>query len=153
MNLSFKMKKIYPPTHFYTYLLISAVLHFLIPIKQIIYFPYILIGIIPVIAGAGLNIWADGIFKKQKTTVKPDQKPTTLIDYGPFKISRNPMYLGMALMLIGEGVLLGSVTSFIGAIIFIAAMEIYFIPEEEKTMHKTFSEDFKQYKKRVRRWI
>lgn len=153
MNLSFKIKKIYPPTHFYTYLIISAALHFLVPVKQIISFPYILIGIIPVIAGAVLNIWADGIFRKQKTTVKPDQKPTILIDYGPFKISRNPMYLGMALMLIGAGVLLGSVTSFIGAIIFIAAMEIYFIPDEEKAMRETFGENFEQYKRRVRRWI
>ena len=74
-----------------------------------------------------MNLWADRIFKDQKTTVKPDEKPTSLIDYGPFKISRNPMYLGMAIILIGTGIILGSISSFSGFVLFILAMEFYFI--------------------------
>jgi protein-S-isoprenylcysteine O-methyltransferase Ste14 len=147
------MKKIYPPTHFYTYLIISIAFHFLLPVKQIIFAPYVFLGFVPAIAGALLNIWTDNLFKKLNTTVKPDQKPSVLIDCGPFKISRNPMYLGMALLLIGAGILMGSVTAFIGAIFFVAAMEISFIPDEEKIMLEAFDERFKNYKKNVRRWI
>jgi protein-S-isoprenylcysteine O-methyltransferase Ste14 len=147
------MKKIYPPTHFYTYLILSGIFHFFLPIKQIIYLPYIYLGIIPIIAGVILNLLADKIFKEQKTTVKPDQKPVVLIDYGPFRFSRNPMYLGMTLMLIGTGILLGSISSFIGAVIFISAMEFYFIPDEERTMLEAFGEEFEKYKRKVRRWI
>lgn len=147
------MKKIYPPTHFYTYLIISIAFHFLLPIKQIIFTPYVFLGFVPAIAGALLNIWTDNLFKKLNTTVKPDQKPSVLIDYGPFKISRNPMYLGMALLLIGAGILMGSVTAFIGAIFFIVAMETFFIPDEEKIMRDAFDEKFENYKKNVRRWI
>jgi len=147
------MKKILPPTHFYSYLLITVLFHYMAPVKQIINLPYNYAGILLMIAGIILNIQADRIFKKLKTTVKPDQKPTALIDYGPFRISRNPMYLGMTLFLLGTGILFGSVTAFAGTLFFIAAMEIYFIPDEEKTMFDTFGEEYINYKKKVRRWI
>lgn len=147
------MKKIFPPTHFYTYLIISVLLHYTFPIKQIINSPIYYLGIIFIVAGIILNILSDKIFKDQKTTVKPDQKPTSLIDYGPFRISRNPMYLGMFLFLLGTGIFLGSISSFIGAIFFIAAMELFFIPDEEKNMKEAFGEEFENYKKKVRRWI
>jgi len=147
------MKKIFPPTHFYTYLIISVLLHYVFPVKQIINKPFIYAGIIFIIIGIMFNILADKIFKKQKTTVKPDQKPTSLIVHGPFRISRNPMYLGMTLFLIGAGIYLGSITSFIGVILFIAAMEFYFIPDEERMMKEAFGEDFENYKRKVRRWI
>ena len=147
------MKRFLPPTHFFTYLIISVILHLILPIKQIISFPYNLLGIILIIAGIILNLWADRIFKDQKTTVKPDEKPTSLIDYGPFKISRNPMYLGMAIILIGTGIILGSISSFSGSVLFVLAMEFYFIPDEERLMKESFRSDFANYKKKVRRWI
>jgi protein-S-isoprenylcysteine O-methyltransferase Ste14 len=147
------MKKFFPPTHFYTYLIITVLLHYIFPIKQIINKPLNYIGIIFIIVGIALNIFADKIFKQHKTTVKPDQKPTSLIDYGPFRISRNPMYLGMTLFLIGAGIFLGSIISFIGAACFITAMEYLFIPDEEKMMSEVFGVEFENYKKKVRRWI
>jgi protein-S-isoprenylcysteine O-methyltransferase Ste14 len=147
------MKKIFPPTHFYIYLFISILLHFLLPVKQIIYSPATYFGWILIIAGSALNIWTDQLFKKHKTTVKPDEKPAKLIDYGPFKFSRNPMYLGMAAFLLGVGIFLGSITSFIGTIFFIIAMEFFFIPDEEKVMLEAFGEQYKNYKIKVRRWI
>jgi protein-S-isoprenylcysteine O-methyltransferase Ste14 len=147
------MKRILPPTHFLTYLLISVLLHLILPIKQVIFFPYNLLGIILIIAGIILNLWADRIFKDQKTTVKPDEKPTSLIDYGPYKISRNPMYLGMAVILIGAGIILGSISSFSGSVLFILAMEFYFIPDEERLMKEAFGLNFEEYKEKVRRWI
>ncbi|MDD5173200.1 MAG: methyltransferase, partial [Patescibacteria group bacterium] len=65
-----------------------------------------------------MNIWTDNIFKKGKTTVKPHEKPSTLIVSGPFRLSRHPMYLGMAAILFGVSILLGSLTLFIFPIIF-----------------------------------
>lgn len=91
--------------------------------------------------------------KKNKTTVKPLEKPSVLIQTGPFKISRNPMYLGIAVLLIGAGFILGSVTSFVGVILFVAAMEVVFIPKEEKILQEQFGEEYLKYKKKVGRWI
>jgi protein-S-isoprenylcysteine O-methyltransferase Ste14 len=147
------MKKIFPPNHFLIYLIIAVLFHFVLPIEQIIVFPINLIGSLLIIVGVFLNLYADKIFKNLKTTVKPDQKPTALIDYGPFRISRNPMYLGMALILIGAGIILGSITSFVGSAFFVFAMEVYFIPDEEKSLKDAFGENFEKYKNKVRRWI
>ena len=147
------MKKFLPPTHFFTYLIISVLLHYIVPIAQIINYPYNWLGFLFFLLGGILNIWPDQLFKKLKTTVKPDEKPSLLIQTGPFKISRNPMYLGMALLLIGVGIVLGSVTSFIGFIFFILAMEISFIPQEEKILTEQFGDEYELYKKKVRRWI
>ena len=147
------MTKILPPTHFYTYLIISVLLHYTLPFKQIINYPFNLIAFLFFATGTGLNIWADQLLKKQKTTVKPNEKPTSLIETGAFKISRNPMYLGMAMILLGAGFILGSITSFVGIIFFIAVIEIVFIPQEEKNLHEQFGEKYEAYEKKVRRWI
>lgn len=145
------MNKIFPPTHFYIYLIISILLHYALPLKQIINYPFYLIGFLLFIIGAGLNVWADQLLKKYKTTVKPNEKPTALIETGAFKISRHPMYLGMALILLGAGFILGSITSFIGVVLFVTAMEIAFIPKEEKNLQEEFGEKFENYRKKVRR--
>jgi protein-S-isoprenylcysteine O-methyltransferase Ste14 len=105
------------------------------------------------VIGGALNIWTDQLFKKNETTVKPDEKPSVLIQSGPFNISRNPMYLGMTILLIGIGFILGSIISFVGSILFVVAMEIAFITQEEKNLQEQFGEEFDAYRKKVRRWI
>lgn len=147
------MKKILPPTYFYICFFISAVFHFILPVKQIVFPPINYFGSILILAGSILNIWAGKLFKKHNTTVKPNEKASMLIDYGPFKFSRNPMYLGMALFLIGEGIFLGSLSSFFGVLIFLFVIEVFFIPAEEKLMEEIFGTDYKNYKTKVRRWI
>jgi protein-S-isoprenylcysteine O-methyltransferase Ste14 len=147
------MKKILPPTYFALCLAIAAALHFLIPIKQIIIYPLNLLGFLFFIVGGILNIWTDQLFKKHKTTVKPDEEPSSFIQTGPFKVSRNPMYLGMVILLIGLGFILGSIISFAGFILFIIAMQTAFISQEERSMREQFGEEYLNYKKKVGRWI
>ena len=147
------MKKILPPSYFAFCLIITVLLHYILPIKQIIHYPYNLLGFLFFVIGGVLNIWTDQLFKKNETTVKPDEKPSVLIQTGPFNISRNPMYLGMTILLIGIGFILGSIISFVGAILFVVAMEIAFITQEEKYLQEQFGEEFDTYRKKVRRWI
>lgn len=147
------MKKILPPSYFAFCLIITVPLHYFLPIKQIIHYPYNLLGFLFFVIGGALNIWTDQLFKKNDTTVKPDEKPSAFIQTGPFKISRNPMYLGMTILLIGIGFILGSIISFVGTILFVVAMEIAFITQEEKNLQEQFGEEFDAYRKKVRRWI
>jgi len=63
------------------------------------------------------------------------------------------MYLGMTILLIGLGFVLGSIISFAGFILFIIAMEIAFISQEERSMQEQFGEEYLTYKKKVGRWI
>jgi protein-S-isoprenylcysteine O-methyltransferase Ste14 len=147
------LNKIQPPVYFYISLLVSALLHFTLPVNIVIKYPFNYLGFLFFAIGGTLNIWTDQLFKKNKTTVKPNEKPSTFIQTGPFKISRNPMYLGMALILLGAGFILGSITSFVGAPLFIAAMEMFFIPKEEKNLREQFGEEYESYCKKIRRWI
>ncbi len=147
------MKKLLPPTHFVSYLVISIALHYVLPITQIITTPYNYAGIALIIFGLAINIWTDQLFKKSKTTVKPDENPSTIVTAGPFRFSRNPMYLGMLMALAGVSVIQGSLASFTGPLLFVIAMEKKFIPVEEKNMKEAFGEKFEAYRKRVRRWI
>ncbi len=82
-----------------TYLLISLALtiglNSIFPIKRIIHSPNTYMGVIFILFGVLINVWADNLFKKSRTTVKPHETPTSLEVSGPFRISRHPMYLGM----------------------------------------------------------
>lgn len=145
--------KVMPPTYFMSLLLLSIVLHFVFPIGKIIQNPYNYLGILFIIFGIAINLWADEVFKKSKTTVKPDETPTSLEISGPFRISRHPMYLGMTAILFGEAIVLGSLVTFLFPLIFMILMEAVFIPLEEKNLEKEFKKRYRDYKKKVRRWI
>jgi protein-S-isoprenylcysteine O-methyltransferase Ste14 len=145
--------KILPPTYFMLFLFLSFGLHFIIPVLTIIHVPYSYLGFVFIISGIILNLWADKAFKNSKTTVKPYEQPSALETGGTFRISRHPMYLGMTFILLGEALLLGSLITFIFPVLFIILSEILYIPYEEKNLEQVFGEEYREYKKRVRRWI
>lgn len=145
--------KIMPPTYFMALLIFSVVFNFIFPVLKFISFPYNYIGILFIVFGIVLNLWTDSLFKKKQTTVKPHEVPNFFIDYGSFKISRNPIYLGMLFILLGVAIFLGSLFPFIFSIIFVIIIEKLFIPMEEKNLENKFGNKYIDYKKRVKRWI
>jgi protein-S-isoprenylcysteine O-methyltransferase Ste14 len=146
--------KLLPPTVFYTVFLLSVASHFVVPTVTLIRPPYsFLLGVPLILFGAILNIWADSLFKKRNTPVKPMEMPVTFVTDGPFRISRHPMYLGMVAILLGVAVVLGSILPFAFPILFVALMERLFIPLEEANLERAFGDDYRAYKKSVRRWI
>lgn len=148
-----KTGKILPPTYFFIYLLLAIGLHFVLPVKKLIGTPYNYIGILLIGSGIWLNLWSDRLFKTKQTTVKPFEKSDSLIEEGPFVFSRNPMYLGMVIILLGVAVLLGSIMLFIISVAFFILIRVIFIPQEETALEETFGQGFIEYKKRVRRWL
>lgn len=148
-----KTKRPLPPTYLAVSLVAMAALHFLLPARTIIAFPWILIGIAPLALGIAINLVADAAFKKHGTTVKPFEESTALVTDGFFRVSRHPMYLGFVLVLLGIAILLGSLTPFVVVIVFAILMDRVFITVEERMMEEAFGEEWLEYKKRVRRWI
>jgi len=142
-----------PPTYLFFAILAMAGLHFLLPGKKIVPFPWNFFGALPFITGVVLNIVADRAFKKQKTTVKPFEESTVLITGGAYAISRHPMYLGFVLILLGIAIALGSLSPYAIVILFPVLMEIIFIRPEEKMLDRTFGDKWRSYKAKVRRWI
>jgi len=153
MQKGMKKGDLEPPTYFLIYLVLTIGLHFILPLIQLIHTPYRYSGILLIGIGLWLNLWADGLFKKKNTTVKPSKKSSVLILEGPFRFSRHPMYLGMVIALLGVAIILGSLIAFLIPIAFFITMQIAFIPYEEKAMEETFGEQYLDYKNHVRCWL
>ena len=130
-----------------------VLLQFFIPVYQLAPYPWNVAGIIPLALGMALNIVADRAFKITGTTVNPFEVSTTLITSGAFRFSRNPMYLGMVMILTGVAFLLGSLSTFIIIPIFAITIDRVFITTEEKMLDERFGNKWRQYKANVRRWI
>ena len=145
--------KFLPPAYFFILLFLSIGLHFIFPIKKVIFPPYTYLGFVFIVFGIVLNIWADFLLKKGETTVKPYENPTQLITSGPFRISRNPQYLGFAAILLGIAINHGTLITFVSPITFVILMELLFIRFEEKNLKGVFGKKYINYKKKVRRWI
>ena len=94
-------------------------------------------------------------FRRVKTTVNPytPKKTSKLVTGGVYKYSRNPMYLGMALVLAAWAAILETAPSFAGVLVFIAYISYFQINDEEEALAELFGEEFDAYKSRVRRWL
>lgn len=148
-----KKKKILPPTFFMSTILIIVVAHFIFPLLNFICYSWNLVGVLFLILGAFLNLLADRDFKRFNTTVKPFEYSTKLITGGVFSFSRNPMYLGMVLILLGESFLLRSLSSFLITIVFMLLLYFMFIKVEERMLLEKFGDEYIAYKRKVRRWV
>jgi protein-S-isoprenylcysteine O-methyltransferase Ste14 len=142
-----------PPTYFLLTLLLVAVLHVVLPIHRFAALPLALLGLGPVLAGVGLNLTADRAFKRAGTPVSPFDPPTVLVTTFPFSISRNPMYLGFTLLLLGIAILLGTVGALLPVVIFLFVIDRRFIALEERSMAAAFGATWMAYAATVRRWI
>ena len=147
------MKKIMPPAYFYSGIALIILGHFIFPAFKIIRYPYNLLGILLIVSGIIINACAWQSFVKNKTTQNPYKNPGKLIAKGIYRISRNPMYLGMLAILLGISVLLGSLTTFIIPLIFFIVISKKFISLEERNMEKKFGRRYTEYKNKTRRWI
>ncbi len=148
-----KPVKIDPPYYLYLFIGIMVLLHFVIPVTHFIHFPLNLFGLIVLIPGIALNLSADKAFRVNNTTVKPILETNKLITTGIFHLTRNPMYLGFVLILLGIGILMGTLTPFLAVIVFAFFMDVVFIRYEEQKLEKAFQEKWVAYTKKVRRWI
>jgi protein-S-isoprenylcysteine O-methyltransferase Ste14 len=142
------------PTHYLFFaILIMIGLHFLLPGTIILSMPWNLLGLVPLAGGILVNLIADSAFHKAGTTVKPYQESSTLITNGIFQISRNPMYLGFVLVLIGLAILLGTLTPWLMVLLFTILMDRTFITVEEQMLQARFGQTWSEYKAKVRRWV
>jgi len=94
-------------------------------------------------------------FRRHKTTVNPlhPERATALVTSGIYQYSRNPMYLGMLLLLVAWGVWLANLASFVGPPLFVALINRIQIAPEEAALHSLFGESYGRYTRRVRRWL
>jgi len=145
--------RIMPQKLFVIFVIHIVVLHFIPSIKRMVAPPYHYLGLLLIVFGSITTLLADQLFKKNKTEIKPYEDPITLVTSGPFRISRNPMYLGMSMILLGLTVFLGSWLMLVFPVSYIVIIEVFFIRTEERNLERVFSKPYLDYKKKVRRWF
>jgi protein-S-isoprenylcysteine O-methyltransferase Ste14 len=147
------LKKIFiPPVLLGISLILAIVFHYCLKDFNFIPFPYNLSGILIIIIGFSILGKARTLFSKYKTTFTFEDA-SFLINEGIFNKTRNPVYLGMCIFLLGVSVCFGNLFSLLMPLILFLTIEFYFIPMEEKMLANIFGEKYNEYKKRVRRWF
>jgi len=112
------------------------------------------LGISLVAVALFLMVWAVVVFRREGTEVNPTS-PTNrkLVIYGPYRFSRNPMYLGLVTVTLGIAVWVGAWPMLIAPIAAFAILNWVHIPFEEAKMRAQFGATYEQYVERVRRWV
>lgn len=146
-------RKIIPPVYLLTSLIVMFVLNRCLPVQSIITSPFNYSGIF--VGFCGLALTANGAlsFKKAGAAIKPFETSTVLVTNGLYRFTRNPMYLGMVLILIGMAIYLGSLTPYLVIPVFFLIIQECFIKHEELFLENIFVEEYLDYKGRVRRWL
>ncbi len=145
--------RIDPPFFFFAYLLMGVIIYYFFPVANFISPPLTYLGIPVILFGVAIELWADSLFKKNKTTVKPHGRPSILVTEGPFGLSRHPMYTGFILILFGLTLILGNIFVVLAPIAMFFTLEILFIPFEEQALEEIFKDKYVEYQNRVRKWL
>ena len=148
------MMKILPPILLVLCIPLMILLNYLSPIVAIISSPigYIL-GFVLVLSGSYLTLYAVGRFRSVHTPIRPFVKSTTLVVDGPYRFTRNPMYVGFIMVLTGIATALGSISPYLVVMLFARVMHTEYVLKEEPFMEELFGNEYILFKKQTKRWI
>ena len=142
-----------PPTFALIAGLAMACLDRFVPIADLVNSPWHRMALVPATAGLLLTLWAAVGFIRADTPLEPYKQASALVTSGPYRFSRNPIYLGMALLLAGFWLWLGSLSPGLVLPAFVVAIDRRFIRREEAHLEERFGERFRAYRASVRRWL
>ena len=142
-----------PPQGLLIALALMAALHFLLPAGELIGSPWRWAGLLPAAIGLTLVLHSAQLFDRVRTTIVPFHRSSTLVTNGFFGISRNPIYLGMVLLLAGVATMLGTLTPWCVPPLFALWIDRRFIVAEERMLTERFGAAYDAYRTRVRRWL
>jgi len=141
-----------PPVYFLSALACMGILHYTVPITRWITWPTKAFGIVVILVGFGLAMYAHTQCRRANTTVMPNELSSALVTDGIFGFTRNPMYLGMVFVLFGIWICLGTLSP-----VFVVPIFIWFMTKliciEEASLKEQFGQVYQSYFGCVRRWI
>jgi protein-S-isoprenylcysteine O-methyltransferase Ste14 len=105
------------------------------------------------VAGTAMMLAAAGLFRRLGTNVRPSQPATKIATTGPYRWTRNPMYLGMALIYAGLAIGFDGPIAFALLPLVLIAIQTQVIAREERYLEAKFGDDYRCYKAAVRRWL
>lgn len=151
--MSVPARRVLPPVWLLLALVASFALDRWWPITRFIPAPWNYLGFLPLVFGALMSVSAAGAFRRVGTPVVPFETSTSLVTGGWFRVTRNPMYLGLTLILLGVALIDGTLGAFLPLPVFVAILHFRFIRAEERFLEAIFGERYRSYRLQVRRWI
>ena len=113
------------------------------------------VALLLALAGLALELWGLWVFRRHRTTPNPlaPERARAVVQSGPYRFTRNPMYVGVALQLLGWCVYLRNPLALLALVAFVAYITRFQILPEERALAQNFGEPYLQYLRRVRRWL
>lgn len=153
MTIVSNPRRLMPPVYFLGALVLMTVLHLVAPGRRLVGPPWEYLGVLGILIGLWLAVTGTRLFGRHGTPIRPFQTSTALVTEGPYRFTRNPMYLGMVLVLSGAATVLGTFTPWLVVPAFVLLIQRRFIRGEETLLEQTFGERYSSYRERVRRWF
>ncbi|WP_132553670.1 methyltransferase family protein [Rhizobium azibense] len=111
------------------------------------------LGGIVFLAGLALLVWAAGTFRRAGTQIQTTRPTSTIVEEGPYRFTRNPIYIGMFLGLIGVAIAIDSLWLILVLVPFYLVIRYGVVAREEAYLERKFGDVYLAYKARVRRWL
>jgi protein-S-isoprenylcysteine O-methyltransferase Ste14 len=142
-----------PPLIFLGCAVAGSLLHFIFPIRVMRYSVSLSLGIVLAVVSASLAIWAARVMTAAGTNIRPDRPALTIVRRGPYRFTRNPMYLSLCLLQLALGFVLDGWIPLLFTIPLVLILHFGVIPREESYLEAKFGEQYLALKREVRRWI
>ncbi len=111
------------------------------------------IGLLAIVAALAIDFSAMRIMRRARTTILPHRASSEFVASGPFRVSRNPIYVANVMIVAGLGLVFANAWYLLLAVAVGLLINALAIPGEERHLEHTFGKRYRDYKKKVRRWI
>jgi len=145
--------RLYPPVWFLIFAAAALVANRLLPLSFALAEATRPLALLLTLVGGLIALWAAVLFRWHDTTAHPYAEASRLVTRGPYRYIRNPMYLGLLLLLIAIGLWLQSLSALLLSPLFILVINRCNILPEEQRLLQSFGEAYREYQSRTRRWI
>ena len=142
-----------PPAIYFISIITGILLQIIWPLSIVSFLLLRVVGLLILGLALAVSIWGEQEFKRHETAVNPDQAPTFLVMTGPYRFSRNPMYVGLTLVQLGFALTLNSVWLVLTLVPALVIMSRGVIDREEQFLTAKFGKSYIDYKNSVRRWL
>lgn len=145
---------VFPPLLYVGTLLLGLGIHLFWPVHlATTAFPIRIVGVVLAVASGALSRWASGTMRRAGTNVLPSKPTLSIVTAGPFRFSRNPLYIAGSSLYIGLTLILNSAWPFVLFVPMLVVLDLGVVRREERYLEAKFGDAYLAYKARVRRWL